>query len=252
MMGNASIALEVRNLNKRFGSIIAAKNINLDFNEGEIVSIIGTNGAGKTTFVNMVTGHLKPDSGSIRLFGTEITHWPSRKIVSAGLGRSFQIPQLFDGMSVLDNLMTAAVIGGAQARFPWENAVLLEHEILCAHFIEKLNLQRYRNDFPDSLAGGTRKLLDIVMALVARPKLLLLDEPTSGVSEEEKMEVMEKALQAVEGERMTTILIEHDMEIVRHFSDRVLAFVSGEVVADGHPDVVFANPVVIKSVTGQT
>lgn len=245
-----SWALEVQGLNKKFGSVVAAKDINLRFSPGEIVSIIGTNGAGKTTFINMVTGYVAPDAGVVRLFDTDVTRWPPRKIVSAGLGRSFQIPQLFDGLTVWENLMTAAVIGDARRGHVLRRAVQTEHEEACAHFLDELDLWRYRDAFPHGLAGGTRKLLDIVMALVARPRLLLLDEPTSGVSEQEKIGLMEKVLHVVEDEKMTTILVEHDMEIVRHFSDRVLAFVAGEVAADGAPADVFANPIVIEAVTG--
>jgi branched-chain amino acid transport system ATP-binding protein len=243
-------ALEVQGLNKKFGSVVAARDITLRFSPGEIVSIIGTNGAGKTTFINMVTGYVTPDAGAVRLFGTDVTNWPPRKIVSAGLGRSFQIPQLFDGLTVWENLMTAAVIGDVGRGYSLRRAVSAEHQDACAHFLGELDLWQYRDAMPHGLAGGTRKLLDIVMALVAKPRLLLLDEPTSGVSEQEKIALMEKVLHVVEGEKMTTILVEHDMEIVRHFSDRVLAFVAGEVAADGLPVEVFSNPVVIESVTG--
>lgn len=244
-----ALALEVKGLNKKFGSVVAAKNIDLQFPAGEVVSIIGTNGAGKTTFINMVTGYVKPDAGVVRMFGTEITGWPPRKIVSAGLGRSFQIPQLFEELTVWENLMTAAVVGDEGTSL-FAPAVRPEHEQACSHFLEKLGLMSYSDMLPHSLAGGTRKLLDILMALVRRPKILLLDEPTSGVSEQEKNGLMEKVLQAVDGESMTTILVEHDMDVVRMFSSRVLAFVAGEVAADGAPDEVFSNQVVIEYVTG--
>lgn len=246
-----SLALEVRDLNKQFGSVVAAKDINLKFAAGDVVSIIGTNGAGKTTFINMVTGYLKPDTGTISFFGSDITGWPPRKVVSAGLGRSFQIPQLFDGLSVWDNLMTAAVIGDLRLSVAFSRAEQPEAERYCSYLLEKMGVTHLKHVLPETLAGGTRKLLDIMMAVVSKPKLLLLDEPTSGVSEQEKVELMEKILYAVEGGQMTTILVEHDMEIVRHFSKRVLAFVAGEVAADGTPEEVFAVPRVIESITGQ-
>jgi len=243
------LALEVKGLNKKFGSVVAAKDINLDFPAGEVVSIIGTNGAGKTTFINMVTGYVRPDAGAVQMFGTNITGWPPRKIVSAGLGRSFQIPQLFEGLTVWENLMTAAVVGDHDTHF-LAPAVRSEYEQACMQLLEKLELTEFTHMLPHGLAGGTRKLLDILMALVRKPKILLLDEPTSGVSEQEKIGLMEKVLQAVQGERMTTILVEHDMEIVRQFSNRVLAFVAGEVAADGTPEEVFSNNIVIEYVTG--
>lgn len=244
-----ALALEVTGLNKKFGSVVAAKNINLEFPAGEVVSIIGTNGAGKTTFINMVTGYITPDSGTVRMFGTDVTAWPPRKIVSAGLGRSFQIPQLFEGLTVWENLMTAAVVGDQDTHF-FAPAVRAEHERNCVELLEKLDLMQFKDMMPEGLAGGTRKLLDILMALVLKPTILLLDEPTSGVSEQEKDGLMEKVLQAVEGQQMTTILVEHDMDVVRKFSSRVLAFVAGEVAADGTPDTVFQNQVVIEFITG--
>lgn len=244
------LALEVRNLNKSFGSVVAARNINLEFAAGEVVSIIGANGAGKTTFINMVTGYIKPDAGSVKLFGTDITNWPPRRVVRAGLGRSFQIAQLFAGLTVWENLMTAAVLGDNANRGAFSRAEQPDLEERCDRLLNKLGLASLNHALPDNLAGGTRKLLDIVMAVVSRPKLLLLDEPTSGVSEQEKVALMEKVLQAVDGQQMTTILVEHDMEIVRHFSKRVLAFVAGEVAADGTPGEVFSNPGVQEAITG--
>jgi len=244
------LALEVKNLSKSFGAVVAAKDINLKFAAGEIVSIIGTNGAGKTTFLNIVTGYIKPDTGSVKLFDTDITHWPPRRVVAAGLGRSFQIPQLFDGLTVWENLMTAAVIGDNSGRGAFSRAEQPDIEDRCDQLLSKLGLAALKHALSDNLAGGTRKLLDIAMAVVSRPKLLLLDEPTSGVSEQEKIVLMEKVLQVVEGQQMTTILVEHDMEIVRYFSKRVLAFVAGEVAADGTPDDVFSNLRVQESITG--
>lgn len=247
----SEMALEVRNLNKSFGSVVAARNINLEFAAGEVVSIIGANGAGKTTFINMVTGYIKPDAGSVRLFGVDITGWPPRRVVRAGLGRSFQIAQLFAGLTIWENIMTAAVLGDDRHGGLFSRAARPELEERCRGLLNKLGLSSLTHALPENLAGGTRKLLDIVMAVVSRPKLLLLDEPTSGVSEQEKVALMEKVLQAVEGQQMTTIVVEHDMEIVRHFSKRVLAFVAGEVVADGTPDEVFSHSSVQEAITGR-
>lgn len=247
-----TIALEVRNLNKSFGSVVAARKLDLEFAAGDVVSIIGANGAGKTTFINMVTGYTKPDTGSVRLFGLDITGWPPRRVVRAGLGRSFQIAQLFAGLSVWENVMTAAVLGDDKRSGAFRRAERPELEQRCDQVLAALGLSSLAHAFPENLAGGTRKLLDIAMAVVSRPKLLLLDEPTSGVSEQEKIALMEKVLQAVGNQQMTTILVEHDMEIVRHFSRRVLAFVAGEVVADGTPNEVFSDADVQEAITGHS
>lgn len=242
-------ALEVTSLNKKFDSVIAASDINITINTGEIVSIIGSNGAGKTTFLNMVTGYIKPDSGSIKLFGKNITGWPPRKIIKSGIGRSFQIPQLFDGLTTWENMVSAVVLSNSKLQ-SLRYAENLEVHYTCNQIMSALGISNLKDAYTENLPGGNRKLLDIGMAVVAQPRLLLLDEPTSGISEQEKMDIMEATLKATKRQDMATILVEHDMEIVNRFSDRVIAFVSGKVIADGSPEQVLNNPLVRSSITG--
>lgn len=231
-------ALDVSGLTKRFGAVVAAKELDIKIQRGSVVSIIGTNGAGKTTFINMVTGYTKPDAGRVRFAGQDITGFGPRAITRMGLGRSFQIPQLFAGYSVEENLVTAAAI----ARMRLGNMFSLGQDPAlvepCQGILRAFGLTPFRGLLVEELAGGTRKLVDIAMALVTEPKMLLLDEPTSGVSSQEKAHLMDQVLFVAKQRELTTVLVEHDMEVVRAYSDRVLAFFAGEVIADGTPPVV--------------
>lgn len=241
--------LEVKGLMKSFGALVAANNLNVEVMPSARLSLIGSNGAGKTTFVNMVTGYLKPDAGQVKLDGKDITRLPPRLITRAGLGRSFQIPQLCEAMTPVDNILVALEIagdGGSVFR-PARTKGSLDRAV---EMLERFGLERYAGRPVNELPGGVRKLIDIAMSLASRPRVFLLDEPTSGVSTEEKFPLMDKVMAALEGERSAVIFVEHDMEIVTRYADRVLAFYSGEIIADDAPDEVLNDPAVQKYVTG--
>ncbi len=242
--------LEVSGLCKRFGSVTAAQDLNISIPAGSVVSIIGTNGAGKTTFINMVTGFVKPDRGRILFAGHDVTRRTPRQIARLGLGRSFQIPQLFTGHTVEENLLTAAAI--ARMRVPSMLTSASDPRVAecCAATSSAFNLARFGALPVEDLAGGTRKLVDIAMAMVGEPSMLLLDEPTSGVSEEEKGALMQQVLGVMKERRLTTVLVEHDMDVVRAYSDRVLAFAAGEVIADGLPAQVLGDSRVRELIVG--
>src|SRR6185436_2117764 len=182
--------LSAEGLHKRFGAVVAAADIAIAIDAGERVSLIGSNGAGKTTFVNMVTGYLKPDAGRIVLDGRDITALAPRAITRLGVARSFQIPQLYGDLSVLDNMLVANACHSLSLSFrlPAHRADAVDR---AEGLLERFRLLEHRNRRVAGLPGGVRKLLDIAMALTAAPKLLLLDEPTSGVSAEEKFPMME-------------------------------------------------------------
>ena len=218
---------------------------------GERVSLIGSNGAGKTTFVNMITGYLKPDAGHIHFDGRDITALHPRAIVELGVARSFQIPQLFGELSVLDNMLVAGACHDRHLSF-WQaarrEAALARAEAL----LQRFGLSEHRDRRVVELPGGVRKLLDIAMALTVRPKLLLLDEPTSGVSAEEKFPMMDIIMAALGSERDTTVLfVEHDMDIVARYAGRVIAFYSGRIIADDVPQRALATDDVRRYVTGE-
>ena len=243
--------LEVRNLNKSFGSVVAANDITVSVADGEVVGIIGSNGAGKTTFVNMVTGYMKPTSGTIEFQGRDITMLPTRRVIAAGISRSFQVPQVFSTATVADNLLIA--YGIAQGtRYPlWRPLHHGARVDAVDAALERFGILNYRNLEAGLLPQGVRKLLDIAMATVRGPRLLLLDEPTSGISVEEKFGIMDVIMAALRAERCAVLFVEHDMEIVGRYAERVIAFAEGTIIAEGAPAAVTADPQVRRYVTGE-
>lgn len=242
-------AIEAIGIQKRFGAVVAAADINLVVPVGQRVSLIGSNGAGKTTFVNMLTGYIRPDAGRIQVHGDGIVGLPPRTIARMGIARSFQVPQLFKDLSVIDNMLVAVASQSGNLSFlrPGRNAEALAraHELL-----QRFELDPHAERRVGELPGGVRKLLDIAMALTRHPKVLLLDEPTSGVSADEKFPLMQTVMRALSQESATVLFVEHDMEIVSEYSDRVVAFYSGRIIADDVPAKVLANADVQRHVTG--
>ena len=232
--------LATEGLGKNFGAVTAAAEVSLAFERESVVSLIGANGAGKTTFLNMVTGYLKPDRGSIRFDGRELTGHTPRQITRLGICRSFQIPQLFHTLSVRENLLVAEGIAAAERVEEETDAQL-----------ERFGLAHYAGRAAGLLPEGVRKLLDVAMALVAKPKVLLLDEPTSGVAADEKFGVMDLVMAAVRGRGVTVLFVEHDMDIVARYAARVVAFYDGRVIADGEPQRVLADAEVRRYVIGE-
>ncbi|HLE67756.1 MAG: ABC transporter ATP-binding protein [Betaproteobacteria bacterium RIFCSPLOWO2_02_67_12] len=232
--------LAAEGLQKSFGAVTAAADISLSFGRDSVTGLIGANGAGKTTFLNMVTGYLKPDRGSIRFDGRELTGRTPREITALGICRSFQIPQLFQSLSVRENLLVAEGIARAERVEEATDALL-----------ERFGLAQYAERLAGLLPEGIRKLLDVAMALVAKPTVLLLDEPTSGVAADEKFGIMDVVMGAVRGEGVTVLFVEHDMDIVSRYAGRVVAFYDGRVVADGDPASVLGADAVRRYVIGE-
>ena len=242
--------LEAIGVNKRFGAVVAAADLSISVAAGERVSLIGSNGAGKTTFVNMITGYLKPDTGRIALDGHDITPLAPRAITRLGVARSFQIPQLCGDLSVLDNMLVANACHDQRLSF-WQPARRRAAIERADALLERFALAEHRGRRVAELPGGVRKLLDIAMALTGAPKLLLLDEPTSGVSAEEKFPMMETIMSALGQEAMTVLFVEHDMDIVERYASRVVAFYAGRIIADGAPHEALASDDVRRYVTGE-
>ncbi len=243
--------LEAKGLEKRFGAVVAASAVNINVKAGERVSLIGSNGAGKTTFVNMITGYLKPDEGQILLDRQDITPLAPRDITRLGVARSFQIPQLYGDLTALDNMLVANACHDQKLSF-WQPARRPQAIARAEQLLERFGLIEHRGRRVAELPGGVRKLLDIAMALTGHPKLLLLDEPTSGVSAEEKFPMMATIMDALGQEANTTVLfVEHDMDIVERHASRVIAFYAGRVIADDSPAVALATDDVRRYVTGE-
>lgn len=242
--------LQTENLNLAFGAIVAADNINFELREGERLAVIGQNGAGKTTFINICTGLVKPRSGVVRFRGEDVTALPPRSIARKGMVRSFQLPQLFLEHTLRDCVRIAAAgkIGRLGIWSALETSVPAK---TIEHVLELVGL-RARGDEPcKALPEGHRKLLDIAMAMVLEPTLLILDEPTSGVSTEEKHSLMSTIMAALNEQKITTIFVEHDVDVVARYATRVAAWISGRIAADGPPQQVLADPEIRTNVLGE-
>ena len=241
--------LQTRGLTLAFGGVVAAAGIDFDLKAGERLAVIGANGAGKTTFINMVTGYIKPTAGTVTFAGTDITRMHPRQIVHLGIGRSFQLPQLF-----LDHTVRESVELSVASRMrKFGIFTPLSHSVPAGeidHVLEVVGMRARADDLCSSLPEGHRKLLDIAMALVLRPKLLIMDEPTSGVAADEKHPLMATIMNALEEQKVTAMFVEHDVDIVEKYATRVAAWISGRIAADGPPDVVMNNEEVRAVVLG--
>jgi branched-chain amino acid transport system ATP-binding protein len=245
--------LSVRDLEKTFGSIVAARDITLDVPAEQTVGIIGANGAGKTTFINMITGHLRPSKGTIWFGDHDITGRPSREITRLGVSRSFQVAQIFASLTVFENMCAAAAVAGSRGGTFGHVLAPLRSPAVIAQAEAALDLFRiagYRDVRAATLPQGVRKLLDIAMAVVGSPRVVLLDEPTSGISIQDKFGIMEVVMSALKSRRLTVLFVEHDMEIVERYADRVLAFYDGTVIADGPPAAALADARVQTHISG--
>lgn len=243
--------LTIDNLKKHFGSVKAVDHVNLKITEGEIVSIIGTNGAGKTTLVNLISGYIKPDSGRILFLDRDITHASPYVRIKLGVGRSFQLIQLFSNSTVLDNVRIALFSKYGMIRrglLPADRYSSVTDEAI--KILDSFSMSDKKNLTPKGLSEGDLKILDIAIAFALKSKLLLLDEPTSGVATNDKFKVMDSIVKAIKKERISTLIIEHDMDIVSGYSDRVVVMHEGKVIAEGKPNEVMENKEVKATVFG--
>lgn len=249
-MNASSPILKVENLQKTFGAVVAASNINIDVHAGEIIGIIGANGAGKTTFVNMVTGYLPPSDGSIKFHDRQMIGLEPREVTQIGISRSFQVSQVFDTMTVEENILMALSIARNRGLKMLAHMKQPELQTKCNEVLSRYQIEEHRHSVSSALSQGVRKLLDIAMAVVSGPEILLLDEPTSGISVEEKFNIMDIVMGALKEDNVTVLFIEHDMEIVERYVSRVIAFYQGEVICDETPDEALADPKVQEYVIG--
>ena len=247
----SDVVLETQALAKHFDGVVAAQDVSVSVSEGERVGIIGANGAGKTTFVNMVTGYLKPETGRITYRGEDITALQPRDITRLGIRRSFQVPQLFPGLTVLENLLVARTITLSPRLGAWRNLRTDDNLAAIEDILARYSLEDYRHHVVATLAQGVRKLLDIAMTTVGDPALVLLDEPTSGISMDEKFAVMDIVMGALDTIRTTVLFIEHDMEVVERYAPRVIAFYDGRVIADAPTGEALGDPDVRQYVIGR-
>jgi branched-chain amino acid transport system ATP-binding protein len=241
--------LAARGIHVAFGGVRAADNVALDILPGEILAIVGPNGSGKTTFLNLCTGYVRPRAGTIRLAGRDITGRSPRAITRLGIARSFQHPQLFSQHTLLENVLLAV----AARRHFWSLLQPLDRgssreEALA--LIELVGLRQAADELTANLPEGKRKLADIALALALKPRLLLLDEPTSGVSSDEKFALMDTLIAAMRRQSVTGAFVEHDIELVRKYADRVAVWDQGKVVAVGDPAHILDDAGVLQTVVG--
>ena len=245
----ASAILEVRELSKSFGALKATDGVSLELREGETHAIIGPNGAGKTTLISQLAGNLRPDSGSIRFSGEDVTRLTAPQRAQKGFARSFQITSIYPDFSALDNVALAVQAhAGHSFRF-WRPAMqdpsLLEpaRQILKEVGLEKLNVAAA------SMSHGEHRQLEVAMALATRPRLLLLDEPMAGMGIDESQRMI--GLLGTLKRRQTMILVEHDMDAVFRLADRIAVLVYGRVIATGLPEEIRTNEEVRKAYLGE-
>jgi branched-chain amino acid transport system ATP-binding protein len=241
--------LEARNLHVAFSGVKAADGVSIAIHDGEFLAIIGPNGSGKTTLLNICTGYIRPRCGSVLLDGHDITRLSPRAIARRGVARAFQIPQLFSAQRVIDNMMLAlaSTDGLWSVVRPLETAKRREE---AKELLDLVGLAGDAGRISSTLPEGHRKLLDIAVALALRPRLLLLDEPTSGVSALERFPLMEALMNALRQRRITALFVEHDMDVVARYASRVLVWNAGNIMAEGRPDEVFSNAEVRERVVG--
>ncbi len=250
-MNDAGPILKAFDLTKYFGMVSAADGINVEIKKGEFVGIVGANGSGKTTFINLITGYLKPECGNVQFMGREMTGLPPRTIIKRGLARSFQIPQLYIKMAVLESLLLSLAAQSGNGGSFWHSLFGRSRIAEGLEMLDRFGLKDYAYRPVSELPEGGRKLLDITMSFALKPKLLLMDEPTSGVSIGDKFEVMDTLVKVLQESDITTIFIEHDMEVVQRYAKRVLVFDEGQIIADGEPAAVLADPEVRRTVLGK-
>ena len=234
--------LEVRNAAKRFGSLVAVRDVSLTVQQGELRAIIGPNGAGKTTFFNLISGLFPPTSGSIHFEGRDVTLLAPEARVAIGIARTFQITEIFPELSVFENVRISTEVADGYRTRPWiaraeSERIRSEVEAL----LELTGLKSKSNRRVGELSHGDQRAAEIAMALALHPRLLLLDEPTAGMGDQETYEITQLIRRLHHDNKLTIVLIEHDMRVVFHLADRIMVLDQGKFLAEGSPQEIAAN-----------
>jgi branched-chain amino acid transport system ATP-binding protein len=244
--------LEVRNATKRFGNLVAVKDVSMSVKSGELRAIIGPNGAGKTTFFNMISGYFPPTSGSILLEGKDVTRVPAHSRVGLGMGRTFQITEIFPELTVHENVLTAAEVAAGQTLhiLPSRSDAKLANDV-ASEMLALVGLAAKADRLVGELSHGDQRTTEIAMALAQLPRLLLLDEPTAGMGDQETYEITALIRRLHRERNYTIILIEHDMRVVFNLADYITVLDRGNLLAEGTPKEIAASEIVQAAYLGE-
>jgi branched-chain amino acid transport system ATP-binding protein len=243
--------LETRDLSIRFGGHVAVNRVSCAFAPGSLTAIVGPNGAGKTTYFNLISGQLSATSGTVKLFGEDVTSLPAPQRTRRGLGRAFQLTNLFPQLSVIENVRLAVQSRaglGLNLHSIWSGHVELIER--AEHYLHRVALADRRDMLASSLAHGDQRKLEVAILLGLEPDIFMFDEPTAGMSVDEVPVILELIEEIKNQGDKTILLVEHKMDVVRLLAGRIIVLHQGELVADGEPAAVIASPIVQEAYLG--
>jgi branched-chain amino acid transport system ATP-binding protein len=244
--------LRVENVSKNFGSLIAVSEVSMNVEPGELRAVIGPNGAGKTTFFNLITGFFRPSSGRIVFDGEDVTNLLPARRVWRGIARTFQITEVFPELTVHENLRIPVEVASGFRLKPWlSGAADAKVRTRVDELLQMSGLASKASRLVGELAHGDQRATEIMMAIALNPRLLLLDEPTAGMGEQETLDIIQLIHRLHEEAKLTIVLIEHDMRVVFHLADRIMVLDQGKFLAEGTPQEIAANEAVQTAYLGK-
>ena len=244
--------LKVENVSKHFGSLVAVDNVSMTVEPGELRAVIGPNGAGKTTFFNMISGFLTQTSGKIIFDGEDISNQLPARRVWRGIARTFQITEVFPELSVSENLRIAVEVASGFRTRIWQTADTDEEvKARIVDLLQMGGLSENSDRLVGELSHGDQRATEIMMALALKPRLLLLDEPTAGMGDQETYDITQLIRKLHRDQKLTIVLIEHDMRVVFHLADRIMVLAEGKMLAEGTPKDIAANEAVQAAYLGK-
>jgi branched-chain amino acid transport system ATP-binding protein len=244
--------ITVSKLRKHYGEVKAVNDISLEISQGQVITLVGANGAGKTTLLNLLTGLIRPDRGEISLLGEKINGVPADQRAKRGIVKTFQLEHVFGEMTVFDNIR-AACVSAAGKHYSMFKDIQNAREIneRTEHLLKLFDLSSVKYSFVKNLGHGYKKVIDIAMCFAMKPTILLVDEPTSGVGEEEKYRTMDLLMDQIQANNLAAIIVEHDLHLVKELSKETIVMCDGEFIARGTPDHVFSQEKVIEILVGK-